>query len=138
MQTVVEERKMPMEFHDAQFKRIDERLAEVDRRITETAKATDLRLKELDRRITKGNEQTARQFKELDRRITESKEDSNRRFDGVNEQFKEVNRRIDDNTSELKSFRQEIQAFHSTFQRGNYTLVATIVGAIMVLVIKGG
>lgn len=113
MQTVVEEREVPMELHDAQFKRVDERLAEVDRRITERAKATDLRLKEVDRRITEGSEQTARQFKE-------------------------VTRRIDANTSELKSFRKEIQAFHSTFQRGNYTLVATIVGAIMVLVIKGG
>jgi hypothetical protein len=113
MQTVVEEREMPMELDDPQFKRIDERLAEVDRRITETAKTTDLRLKEVDRRITEGSEESARQFKE-------------------------VNRRIDANTSELQSFRKEIQAFRSTFQRGNYTLVATIVGAIMVLVIKGG
>lgn len=130
MQTVVEEREMPMELYDAQFKRIDERLAEIDRRITETTKAGDLRLKEVDRRIIEGNEQTARQFKELDRRLTESNEDSGRRL-------KEVNQRIDENTSELKSFRQEIQAFHSTFQRGNFTLVATIVGAIMVLILKG-
>lgn len=129
---------MPMELHDAQFKRIDERLAEVDRRITETAKTTDLRLKEVDRRITEGNEQAARQSKELDRRITEGKEESNRRFEGVSEQFKGMNRRIDENTSELRGFRKEIQALHSTFQRSNYTLVATVVGAIMVLLVKGG
>jgi uncharacterized protein YdcH (DUF465 family) len=35
MQTVVEEREMPMELHDAQFKRIDERFEDVNRRITE-------------------------------------------------------------------------------------------------------
>jgi phage-related minor tail protein len=62
----------------------------------------------------------------------------NEQFKGLDRQFKEVNRRIDENTSELKRVRKEFQAFHPTFQRGNYTLVATIVGAIMVLVIKGG
>ncbi|HWO46474.1 MAG TPA: hypothetical protein VNM41_00305 [Solirubrobacterales bacterium] len=58
--------------------------------------------------------------------------------DALEERFVEVIRRIDENTEELKSFRQEMKAFHATFQRGNYTLVATMIGAILALLIKGG
>ena len=98
---------------DAKFARVNERLVDVDRRIAETSQATNHRLKEVDRRITEGKDET-------------------------NWQFREVNRRIDANTAQLELFRQEISAFHSTFQRGNYILVATIVGAILTLLIKGG
>jgi len=98
---------------DAKFARVNERLVDVDRRIAETAQETNRRLKEVDRRITEGKDET-------------------------NRQLKEVRCRIDANTAELKSFRQEINAFHSTFQRGNYILVATMVGAILTLLVKGG
>ena len=93
-----------------------ERFARLDERFDRT----DEKVVEVDRRVT-----------EVDRRITEFKEDTAHRF-------KEVNRRIDANTDELRSVRREMRSFHSTFQRGNYTLVATMVGAIIALVIKGG
>jgi DNA repair exonuclease SbcCD ATPase subunit len=131
MQTVVEERGMPMELYDAQFKRIDERLAEVDRRITETAKTTDLRLKEVDRRITEGNEQTARQFKELDRRITEGNEESNRRH-------KEVKGEVKETREAVKELGQQMHSLQTTFLRGHFALVASVVGAIFALLVKGG
>jgi predicted nucleic acid-binding Zn-ribbon protein len=44
---VVEEREMPMELHDEQLKRIDERFDDVDRRLSEGKKGTDRRLSEL-------------------------------------------------------------------------------------------
>lgn len=88
---------------------LKERFARIDERIVE-----------MNRRITETN-----------LRITESREDTNR-------QFKNVNRRLDENTAELKIFRQEMKSLHATFQRGNYTLAATIVGAILVVLIKGG
>jgi tetrahydromethanopterin S-methyltransferase subunit G len=43
MQTLVEEREMPMELHDEQFKRIDERFEDVNRRITEGREETKQR-----------------------------------------------------------------------------------------------
>lgn len=102
------------------FDRTDERIVNVDRRVAEAAKETD------------------RRFKEINRRITESNEDTNRRFE-------EVNRRIDENTAEVKGprqemggLRQEISALQTTFQRGNYTLIATIVAALLAFLIKGG
>jgi len=43
MQTVVEEREMPMELYDEKFKRVDERFDEVDRRISEGREETKQR-----------------------------------------------------------------------------------------------
>jgi riboflavin biosynthesis pyrimidine reductase len=116
---------------DAKFARVNERLVDVDRRIAETSQATNHQLKEVDRRIAEMSKDTDRRLKEVDRRVTEGKDETNR-------QFKEVNRRIDANTAQLELFRQEISAFHSTFQRGNYILIATIVGAILTLLVEGG
>jgi tetrahydromethanopterin S-methyltransferase subunit G len=43
MQTVVEEREMPMELYDEKFKRVNERFDEVNRRITEGREETKQR-----------------------------------------------------------------------------------------------
>jgi tetrahydromethanopterin S-methyltransferase subunit G len=43
MQTMVEEREVPMELDDAEFKRIDERFEDVNRRITEGREETKQR-----------------------------------------------------------------------------------------------
>ena len=102
------------------FARLDERFDGVDAKFARVNE----RLVDVDRRIAEAAQETNRRLKEVDRRITEGKE--------------ETNRQIEANTAELKSFRQEIRAFHSTFQRGNYILVATMVGAILTLLIKGG
>jgi hypothetical protein len=99
----------PDEISEQRFVRIDERFDRADERFVE-----------VNNRITETN-----------CRITEGKEDTDRRF-------KEVNRRIDENTAEVKGLRQEMNALQTTFQRGNYTLVATIIGAVLALLIKGG
>jgi uncharacterized protein YdcH (DUF465 family) len=51
MQTVVEEKEMPMEPHDAQFERIDERFDDVNRRITEGREETRQRFEQVDNRF---------------------------------------------------------------------------------------
>jgi chromosome segregation ATPase len=117
----------PDEALKERFARIDERFDRVDEKFDRV----DERIVDVDRRVAESNKDSNRQFKEVNRRIAESSEDSNWRFEGVN-------RRIDENTAEIKSFREEMKAFHTTFQRGNYTLVATMVGAIFTLILKGG
>jgi|SRR5215218_7460245 len=47
MQTVAEKGEMPMELHEGQFKRIDERFDDVNRRISEAKEDTDRRLGEV-------------------------------------------------------------------------------------------
>jgi chromosome segregation ATPase len=106
----------PDEISEQRFARIDERFDHVD---ADFARVNE-RIVEVNRRITETN-----------RRISEGKEGTDRRF-------KELNRRIDENTAEVKGLRQEMNALQTTFQRGNYTLVATIIGAVLALLIKGG
>jgi DNA repair exonuclease SbcCD ATPase subunit len=98
---------------DEKFDRIDERLVDVDRRISETGKATDLRLKEVDRRITEGNEDSSRRFKEVKGEIKETRE-------------------------AVKELGQQMHSLQITFMRGHFALVASVVGAIFALLIKGG
>ncbi|HWC48993.1 MAG TPA: hypothetical protein VG448_08950 [Solirubrobacterales bacterium] len=69
MQTVVEEREMPMELHDAQFERIDERFDDVNRRITEGQEETRWRFEQVD----KGFEQVDKRFDRVEGNIRELK-----------------------------------------------------------------
>jgi chromosome segregation ATPase len=128
----------PDEVLKERFNRTDERILNVDRRVAEAAKATDRRFEEINQRSAEAARETNRRLKEVDRRLTEVDRRLTESREDTDERFKEVNRRIDANTAELRSFKQEIRAFHSTFQRGNYILVATMVGAILTLLIKGG
>ena len=63
-------------------------------------------------------------FDEVNRRITEGRQETNRRFDDL--------------ATETRALGQEMTSLHATVQRGNHTLVATMVGAIIALLVKGG
>ncbi|HEU5063925.1 MAG TPA: hypothetical protein VFT79_12360 [Solirubrobacterales bacterium] len=63
-------------------------------------------------------------FGEVNRRITEGREETNRRFDLL--------------SAEMKALRQEMTSLHATVQRGNYTLLAAMLGLIGTILIKGG
>lgn len=71
------------------------------------------------------------------------------RFDRVDERFDEVNRRIADGREESKQrfdrvegevrdLRQGMERLHSIIQRGNFVLIATLVGVILTGLFKGG
>lgn len=91
---------------------LKERFARIDERFDRT----DERIVDVGRRVT----ETA---KETDRRITEGREETNRRFDGL--------------SPEMKALRQEMTSLHATVQRGNYTLLAAMLGLIGTILIKG-
>src|SRR3954451_668980 len=100
--------------------RIDERFDRVDERIVETAKETDRRLKEVDRRITATAKETYRHLDGIDRRIIETSGETNRRL------------------GEMKELKQEMRALQTTFQRGNFALVASVFGVLVATILNGG
>jgi uncharacterized protein YdcH (DUF465 family) len=78
-------------------------------------------------RVARKDEQFARvdeRFDEVNRRITEGKEETNRRFDDL--------------ITEMRALRQEMTSLHATVQRGNYTLLAAMLGLIATIFAKGG
>jgi uncharacterized coiled-coil DUF342 family protein len=70
MQTVVEEREMPMEPYAEKFKRVDERFDDVDREF----KRVDERFVEVNRRITEGREEAKQRFDRVEGDIRELKQ----------------------------------------------------------------
>jgi len=78
-------------------------------------------------RFVRMDEQFARvdeRFDEVNRRITEGREETNRRFDDL--------------ATETRAARQEMASLHATVQRGNYTLLAAMLGLIAAILAKGG
>lgn len=63
-------------------------------------------------------------FDEVNRRITEGREESKHRFDRVE--------------GEVRALRQGMERLHSTIQRGNFALIAALVGVIVATFLKGG
>ena len=63
-------------------------------------------------------------FDEVNRRITDGREESKQRFDRVE--------------GEVRDLRQGMERLHSTIQRGNFVLIATLVGVILTSFFKGG
>jgi hypothetical protein len=60
------------------------------------------------------------------------------RFARIDERFDGVDRRLDDLTTETRGLRKEMTSLHATFQRGNYTLLAAMLGVIAAILAKGG
>lgn len=78
-------------------------------------------------RVARKDEQFTRvdeRFDEVNRRITEGKEETSRRFDDL--------------TTETRALRQEMTSLHATVQRGNYTMLAAMLGLIAAIFAKGG
>lgn len=70
-------------------------------------------------------------FDEVNRRITEGREETGRRF-------QEMNKRVDKNTEEVKGLRAEMHSLQLTVHRGNFALVAAVLGVIAAILTKGG
>jgi hypothetical protein len=62
-------------------------------------------------------------FDEVNRRISEGREETNRRFDDL--------------TTETRAMRREMTSLRATVQRGNYTLLAAMLGLIAAILAKG-
>jgi hypothetical protein len=71
------------------------------------------------------------------------------RFDGIDRRFDEVNRRIDHQTVEVNKrldgvevqvaeVRQSIAALHLTLNRASFGVIASLVGVIIAILLKGG
>jgi len=63
---------------------------------------------------------------------------SKERLARIDERFDEVNRRITEGRDETRALREEMTSLHATVQRGNYTLLAAMLGVIAAIVTKGG
>jgi hypothetical protein len=77
-------------------------------------------------------------FARIDKRFV----DVNRRFDEVDRKFAQVNRRIAETAAEtkaeVKELKQEVKVLQITFQRGNFALVASVIGVLLATILKGG
>lgn len=60
------------------------------------------------------------------------------RFARVDERFDGVNRRLDDLSTETRAMRKEMSSLHASIHRGNYTLLAAMLGLIAAILAKGG
>jgi len=60
------------------------------------------------------------------------------RFARVDERFDGVNRRLDDLSTETRAMRKEMTSLHASIHRGNYTLLAAMLGLIAAILAKGG
>jgi hypothetical protein len=67
----------------------------------------------------------------------------------IDERFDEVNRRIaegrdemhrsfDAQANEMRALRQDLSSLHTAVHRGNYTLLAAMLGLIAAILAKGG
>jgi len=56
----------------------------------------------------------------------------------VSRRITEVDRRVTETKEEVKDLKQEVKALNITFQRGNFALVASVVGVLVATLLKGG
>lgn len=63
-------------------------------------------------------------FDEVNRRITEGREEMHRSFDAQ--------------AKETRALRQDLSSLHAAVHRGNYTLLAAMLGLIATILVKGG
>jgi uncharacterized coiled-coil DUF342 family protein len=84
-------------------------------------------LKERFDRVDEKFDRVNERFDEVNRRIREGREEVGRRFD-------EVDRRL----SGIEEIKQEMKALQTTFQRGNFALVISVIGVLFATVLKGG
>lgn len=75
-----------------------------------------------------------RRFDEVDRRF----EQVDRRFDEVDRKFGEVNRRLDGMDGQIAELRQGMGALQATLNRGSFGVIASLVGVIAAILVKGG
>ena len=82
---------------------------------------------EMEQRFARTDERivdVGRRISEVDRRVTEFKEETHRSFDAL--------------TAETRALRKEMATLQATVQRGNYTMLAAMLGLIAAILAKGG
>lgn len=63
-------------------------------------------------------------FDEVNRRVTEGREDMHRGFEAL--------------STEMRALRKDMSSLQLAFNRGNYTLLAAMLGLIAAILAKGG
>ena len=85
-------------------------------------------------RIAWTDERLEERFNGIDRRFDEV----DRRFDQVDRKFGEVNRRLDGMDGQIAELRQGMSALQATLNRGSFGVIASLMGVIAAILIKGG
>ena len=80
------------------------------------------------------DERLEERFNGIDRRFDEV----DRRFDEVDRKFGEVNRRLDGMDGQIAELRQGMGALQVTLNRGSFGIIASLMGVIAAILIKGG
>jgi hypothetical protein len=80
------------------------------------------------------DERLEERFNGVDRRFDEV----DRRFDEVDRKFGEVNRRLDGMDGQIAELRQGMGALQATLNRGSFGVIASLMGVIAAILIKGG
>jgi tetrahydromethanopterin S-methyltransferase subunit G len=97
-----------------------ERMAWTDERLEERFDGIDRRFDEVNRRFDEVEKHVSHRFNEIDRRLGEV----DRRFDGVEGQIVEL--------------RQGMGALQATLNRAGFGIVASLMGVIAAILVKGG
>ena len=99
----------PEEISKERAARIDERFDRVDEKFEQ---------------VDEKFEQVDKGFEQVNQRITEGKEEMRRSFDAQ--------------ATEMRALRQDLSSLHVAVHRGNYTLLAAMLGLIATILAKGG
>ena len=99
-------------------------MAWTDARLEERFNGIDRRFDEVDRRFDEAERRVNHQFDEAERRVTH--------------QFGEVNRRLDGVDDQIAELRQGMATLHTSLNRGSVGIIASLVGVIAAILVKGG
>jgi uncharacterized coiled-coil DUF342 family protein len=80
------------------------------------------------------DERLEERFDGIDRRF----DAVDRRFDEVERKFTEVNRRLDGVDGQIAELRQGMGALQATLSRGSFGVIASLMGVIAAILVKGG
>ena len=105
-----------------------------DGKLEERLERLDERFGSMERKRHEDREWVKERFDEVDRRLEENREVTIQRFDETNRRFDEVERRF----AGVEELKQDMKALQTTFQRGNFALVAAVFGVLIATILKGG
>jgi chromosome segregation ATPase len=115
-----------------------ETMAPTDERLEERFDGIDRRFDEADRRMEDHQAENRRQFEEVNRRIGNAQEESNRQFGEVNRRIGEMNRRLDSVDDKIAELQTGMISLHATLNRGALGVIATLIGVMGAILLRGG
>jgi hypothetical protein len=92
--------------------------------LSERLSRLDGRFDRVDEQIVAVDKRVSETAKKTDRRITEGREDMHRGFDVLG--------------TEMRALRKDMSTLQLAFNRGNFTLLASMLGLIAAILAKGG